>query len=346
MWEGFYGNLAVTTALSRIVEHERIPQTLLFAGPQGVGKATAARRLAAALLPQPALIEHDDLSRPEHQELLREREKMPSDVRNDHPLYFGTHPDFLTFAPDGPLRQISIPQVRLLKERAQFTPSRGSRRFILIDQIHRANEQAANSLLKVLEEPPPYLVFVLTTENYYDLLPTIRSRSVPFFFSPLSYEETVAFARRRGLDHPERRAAFAQGCPGRTISLDLEQYDRRRSVMLAFLRSAAGAASFSDWIQHSEKFLRSNQEKLEDYLELLYFLLEDLLRLRFGAGNLRDPELAADLEPLARTVSFEWIQSTVKAADAITADLRRNIQKGIALDAALTRLRSSVRSPA
>ncbi len=73
------------------------------------------------------------------------------------------------FRPDGPLRQITIEQMRLLKERAQFKPLQGKRRVFLIDQIDRANEQAANSLLKTLEEPPEHLILLLTAENPYDL---------------------------------------------------------------------------------------------------------------------------------------------------------------------------------
>ena len=130
---------------------------------------------------------------------------MPADKRNDDPLFFGTHPDFLTFAPDGPLRQIGIPQMRLLKERAQYKPLHGARRIFLIDQADRAGEQAANSLLKTLEEPPDHLILILTAENVYDLLPTIRSRSVVLNFSPLSNEEMKEFARARG--SRRRRAA-------------------------------------------------------------------------------------------------------------------------------------------
>ena len=92
----------------------------------------------------------------------------------------------MTFAPDGPLRQITIPQSRLLKERAAFMPMHGNRRIFLIDHIDRANEQAANSLLKTLEEPPSHLLLIMTAENAYDLLPTIRSRAVPFQFAPLA----------------------------------------------------------------------------------------------------------------------------------------------------------------
>ncbi len=68
--------------------------------------------------------------------------------------------------------------MRLLRERAQLKPLRGKHRVFLIDHLDRANEQSANSLLKILEEPPEHLVIVSTTENLYDLLPTIRSRSL------------------------------------------------------------------------------------------------------------------------------------------------------------------------
>src|SRR5207247_8399908 len=132
-----------------------------------------------------------------------------------------SHPDFVTFAPDGPLRQISIEQMRLLKERAPFKPLRGNRRVFLIDHIDRANEQAANSLLKTLEEPPAHLLLIMTAENAYDLLPTIRSRAVPFHFAPLAAAEMREFVEARGLDQPERRMALAGGSPGVAVSLDL-----------------------------------------------------------------------------------------------------------------------------
>src|SRR5579863_10000841 len=139
-------------------------------------------------------IEQDDLSLEANAETIAEREKWPSDKRNEDPLLFGSHPDFLTFPPDGPLRQITIEQMRVLKQRAQFKPLHGTRRIFLIDHIDRANEQAENSLLKILEEPPEHLILLLSAENPYDLLPTIRSRAVSFHLGPLSNAEMQAFA--------------------------------------------------------------------------------------------------------------------------------------------------------
>ncbi len=154
MFENFWGNAHAVSALERMISERRIPQTLIFAGESGLGKATLARRFAQRLLNHPEKIEHDDLNRSGNVALIHDREKLAADKRNDDPLIFASHPDFLTFPPDGPLRQISIPQMRLLKERAQFKPLHGQWRIFLIDHLDRANEQAANSLLKTLEEPP------------------------------------------------------------------------------------------------------------------------------------------------------------------------------------------------
>src|SRR3954452_8533059 len=263
MFDRFYGNAHIVEALHQMIEKGRLAQTLLFSGPEGVGKATLARRLAQRFLPRPELVEKDDLSLPDNLEIVASREKLSADKRNEDPLLFATHPDFVTFAPDGPLRQISIQQTRLLKERAQYLPHKGPRRVFLIDHVDRANEQAANSLLKILEEPPDHLVLVMTAENAYDLLPTIRSRAAPVYFAPLGREEMEAFVKARGLDQPERRVALAAGSPGVGRSLDREPCARRRSAMLTLLKVAAGAAPFSAWVSVSEGMGRSKSEKLD-----------------------------------------------------------------------------------
>src|SRR5689334_19159520 len=270
MFENFWGNAPTVETIGQMIAMDRLPQTLLFAGPEGVGKATLARRLGARLLGHPELIERDDLSLPHNLEIVADREKMAPDKRNDDPLLLATHPDFVTFPPDGPLRQISIHQTRLLKDRAQFLPHKGARRVFLIDHVDRANEQAANSLLKTLEEPPPHLILIMTAENAYDLLPTIRSRAAPFYFAPLGTAEMADFARSRGLAQAERRVALAAGSPGLAVSLDLEAYDRRRAAMLTLLKVAAGASPFSAWIPVSETMGRSKGEKLDFYLKTLY----------------------------------------------------------------------------
>ena len=338
MFDNFHGNPGVVAALEQTIRGSRIPQTILLSGPEGVGKATLARRFAAALLGSAGKIEQDDLSLEHNRTIVAEREKWAPEKRVEDPLLFSSHPDFITFAPDGPLRQISIRQMRLLKEWAQFKPLRGNRRVFLIDQIDRAGEQAANSLLKTLEEPPDHLILIMTAANPYDLLPTIRSRAVWFHFAPLSAEEVRQFLTARGLEEVERRIALAQGSPGLAVSLDLETYGRRREAMLALLETAAGAAPFSAWVQQAES-ASSRQEKLEPLLKILYSLLEDLLVLQHSRGEIRNADLRVRLEGLAARTRFDWIRRAVQKVDELADLVRRNIQKQLALDALVLELR-------
>jgi len=339
VFEDFIGNKDVRDALAQMAGQDRIPHTLLFHGPEGVGKATLARGLAAELLGGAEKIEQDDLSRPENQERIAEREKLPSEKRAEDPLMFATHPDFLTFPPDGPLRQLSIQQMRLLKDRAQFMPSKGGKRVFLIDHLDRANESAANSLLKTLEEPPEHLVLIATAGNVYDLLPTIRSRAIQFHFSPLSLEEMQEFADSRELDEPGRRVGLAAGCPGVAVGLDLVEYDLRRDAMLALLGAATKTTKFSAWGTHAEKLAADRSTKLEVYLVMLYGLLEDMVHIRNGQDRIRNADVRDKLTPLAEAVGFEWQREAVRKVDELVRMARRSIQKSIALDALVLELR-------
>jgi DNA polymerase-3 subunit delta' len=333
----FYGNRAVADTLEHMVRDRRTPQTLLFSGAYGVGKATMARRFAARLIGGESRIEKDDLSLPENGERIEEREKWTGEKRAEDPLLFASHPDFVTFPPDGPLRQISIQQMRTLKERAQYKPLKGDWRVFLIDHVDRANEQAANSLLKTLEEPPEHLILILTAENPYDVLPTIRSRSIQLVFAPLQEDEMREFAHDRNLNNADRRLALASGSPGAALSLDLAAYDRRRSAMLALLQAGARTASFGNWLRFSEALGQNRTEKLDAYLSVLYVLLEDILRVRVGLDP-RNLDLHEEVSKLAHAVSFDWLIAAVAMVDELVELVRRNIQKAIAMDALVVRI--------
>jgi DNA polymerase-3 subunit delta' len=341
LFDNFWGNAHAVRALRRMAETGRIPQTLLFAGPEGVGKATLARRFAAHLIGDGERIERDDLNHPHNIDIVQGREKWTAEKRNDDPLLFASHPDFVTFAPDGPLRQLSLPQMRALKERAPFKPLHGSRRIFLIDHVDRAGDNATNSLLKILEEPPDHLLLIMTAENPYDLLATIRSRSVILSLSPLQEEDMRQFAAAGKLDQAEKRIRLSGGSPGVALSLDLAVHDKRRAAMFALLKAGAGLAPFATWVPFSETLGRSKNEKLEFYLRLLYSLLRDVMILREGGNQIRNADLRRDLEAVALRVDGAWIGKAVKKTDELVELLRRNIQKTIALDDWILSLRSA-----
>ena len=332
MFEDFHGNRPVQAALDQMLASGRIAQTILLDGPEGVGKSTLARRVAARLLGGASKIENDDLSLEHNRERIAEREKLPAEKRGEDPLLFSTHPDFVTICPEGPLRQISIQQMRQLRERAQYKPLKGAWRVFLIDQIDRANPQAADSLLKTLEEPPEHLMLILTAENPYDLPATIRSRSIPFRLVPLSDDEMQAFAQSRKIDESDRRLSLAAGCPGMAVTLDLAVYEKRRATMMGLLEAASGAGGFGGWVKQSESFIASKSEKLDLYFKTLYGLLEDLLFALHGRPVLRNPDLRRELSGLAQRIDFDWIRRAVKKTDELVELQRRNVQKGLSLD--------------
>ncbi|HMF77641.1 MAG TPA: AAA family ATPase [Bryobacteraceae bacterium] len=338
----FWGNLAVAQTLSQMIAAERISQTILLSGPEGVGKATLARRFAAALLGSPAKIEADDLSLPANLDIVEQREKWPAEKRAEDPLIFSTHPDFITFAPDGPLRQLTIQQIRSLRERAPFKPLQGNRRVFLIDHLDRANEQSANSLLKVLEEPPEHLILMATAENLYDLLPTIRSRSLVLQMVRLSDAEMREFAAVRHLPEAETRIALAGGSPGIASTLDLELFRERRALLLAAFECGAGLTPFSSWVQESESFANRKSEKLDLYLKLAYGLLGDVLAVSQGQSAAVHRDIQQRIAAIAQRVSFGWIERAVKSVDELAVMVRRNIQKVGAFDAMIINLRNGL----
>ncbi len=342
MFDGFHGNQAAQETLDRMLRSGRIPQTLLISGPEGVGKATLARRFAQRLLDHPERIEADDQSLESNRAIIAEREKWPSEKRSEEPLYFSTHPDFTTFCPEGPLRQISIQQMRLLRERGQRLPLKGKWRVFLIDQIDRTSQQSSDSLLKTLEEPPPHLILFATAGNPYDLPPTIRSRAVQISLSPLPDSAVRAFLTSRQASDIGKRVAYAAGSPGLALSLDIEVHEKRRAAMLAMLESASGSAQFAHWVKASEGLLASKSEKLELYFRPLYGLIEDLLVLHSGSDSIRNRDLMDRLSPVAGRVSFDWLRRAVELTDELVTLQRRNVQKGPSLDNAVIALRAEL----
>jgi DNA polymerase III subunit delta' len=336
----FYGNTAAAQTLHQMIGSGRIPQTILLSGPEGIGKATLARRFAAALLGDSGKIEQDDLSLKQNTDIMADRDKWPADKRADDPLLFSTHPDFITFSADGPLRQITIHQMREFRERAQFKPLEGQHRVFLIDRLDRANEQAANSLLKVLEEPPEHMVIFATAENLYDLLPTIRSRSVVLQLNRLSESEMLAFAQARNLAEAATRVALAEGSPGVAATLDLDVFRERRALLLAAFEYGAGLAPFANWVQESESFGSRKTEKLDLYLKPAYGLLEEILAVMEGKGATRHRDIQQRVSAIALRVNFGWLEQAAKGVDELAIMVKRNIQKVGALDAMIIKLRN------
>ena len=279
-----------------------------------------ARRLAAHLLGHADQIERDDLSLPENLATVAERERWPADKRNQDPLLFASYPDFVSFPPDGPLRQISIDQTRLLRDWAKLAPNQGQPPRIP-DRPCRPRRRACRQ--RAAQDPGR--TFAVPDPNH-DRGERLRSAahhslargavSVRRRFRPK--KRSLSCARAVWI-MPERRAALSGGSPGLAVSLDLEAYDKRRAAMFTLLKVAAGVTPFGAWVPYSEAIGRTKSEKLELHLKVLYDLLAG--RARFARIGRRSPQPGSAARSLRadgpqRSLS-QWIRSAVKQSGRI-----------------------------
>ena len=133
------------------------------------------------------------------------RENLRETDKKETRLFVQTHPDVLIIPPDPPQMMIKVDQVRRVIETIYYRPAEGRERvYIFTDSAFM--KEAANSLLKVLEEPPEFATIFLLTENPGELLPTIRSRSMVFQLGALPAEEIERYLAE---NRPEWKAARA-----------------------------------------------------------------------------------------------------------------------------------------
>src|SRR5260221_13191557 len=150
-------------------------------------------------------------------------------------LFIQTHPDVLVIPPDPPQMMIKVDQVRRVIESIYFRPSEGKERIYIFTDAAFMKE-AANSLLKVLEEPPEFATIFLLAENAGELLPTIRSRSMLLQLRSLSVVEIEQYLAKHRPDWKPQQCALvarlSEGAVGRAQSFDLATYSAAREHAL------------------------------------------------------------------------------------------------------------------
>jgi DNA polymerase-3 subunit delta' len=273
----------------------RLPQSSLFVGPEGVGKKTTALLIAAQVNCK-GLVGND----------------LCGNCGSCLKARSGNHPDILLFQTDQ--LTISIEEMRRLSREAQYRPFEGKLRFLVIDQAEKMSEEAANSILKTLEEPPETTRIVLVTAFPQRLLPTIRSRCQAFTFQRLKRDEIVSYLRENTqLSDVELRASFAEGSLGTAINLDIGETLTKRNLMLDFLDSWLKSPRFESVFRQCESSPLSGHLKKRDqvrhYLGLLQTLCYDVYFLLIGAEErLVNKDRMDALLGISRTVSLEQIR--------------------------------------
>src|SRR5216684_927946 len=294
----FHGNSETVRQIREMLARERFPQGVILAGPAGSGKYTLATMVARAMncLEQPVtnglpdycgkcsnclrIAQLEDLDT-RVAEAVEAREGLKETEKKETRLFVQTHPDVLVIPPDPPQMMIKVDQVRRVIESIYFRPSDGRERvFIFTDAAFM--KEAANSLLKVLEEPPEFATIFLLAENAGELLPTIRSRSVNFALGAVTSTEIQSLLAKRRPDWNSREQALvarlSEGAIGRALSFDLKTYTAARSQALVLLNSALRGGDHTELFKMTESFRAGaeGREKIDNLLRTLYSLLEDL----------------------------------------------------------------------
>jgi DNA polymerase-3 subunit delta' len=338
-----------------MLARERFPQGVILAGPAGSGKYTLATMVARAMncLEQPVtdglpdycgkcsnclrIAQLEDLDS-RVAEAMEAREGLKETEKKETRLFIQTHPDVLVIPPDPPQMMIKVDQVRRVIENIYFRPSEGRERvFIFTDAAFM--KEAANSLLKVLEEPPDFATIFLLAENAGELLPTIRSRSMLLQLRRLSVTEIEQYLAKHRPDwKPQQRALVAklsEGAVGRARTFDLEAYSAAREHALTILRTALHASEHTDLFKITETYRAGTEgrQKTDLLLRCLYSLLQDLLFIDSGAPDqVRNTDILPQLQKLAPAATFEWLSSASDRLAEVERGLRRNLLRSLSLD--------------
>ena len=262
LFDTIIGHGRLKQKLARLIDEDRLPHAMIFAGPAGVGKTLMAIAVASALAGRPVF-----------------RDLAPSD---DEALV-ADGDDAFYLAPMGAM--LKVDQFRQLQGKLALQGERGRRRICIIDHVETMNVEFANRMLKTLEEPPSGVCFILVTDQPDLLLPTILSRCVTFTFDPVGDDEM-----KEGLQRLHRAggnlddAILWGGGIVRTVLRYLDGHGTEKAhFAVDFLTiMAKHACPYSKWLVVSANLIDSDTTEILGWISLL---LRDMAVLRSGAGR-------------------------------------------------------------
>jgi DNA polymerase-3 subunit delta' len=352
----FHGNAEVVRTLREMLAREHFPHAVILSGPQGAGKFTLAQMVAKAMncLERPVTdglpdfcgrcanclrIGDADALEDRFAEAVEARENLREADKRETRLFVQSHPDVLIIPPDPPQMLVKVDQVRHVIHEIYYKPVQGRERVYIFSDADFMKE-AANSLLKILEEPPEFATIFLLSDNPSALLPTIRSRCMHLRLAPIAADEVEQYlAKARPEWKPRERGLVARVCGGglgRARGFDLAAYMTARQDAMTLLNSATGARDYAELFRVTDTY-RAGAEgkaKTEQLIRTLYSLLEDMLFLKSNTAELvRNQDIQPELARMAASVDLDWIVTAVARLAEVESGMRRNLLRSLSLDA-------------
>lgn len=271
-------------------------------------------------------------------EAVEAREGLRETDKRETRIFVQTYSDVMVIPPDPPQMMVKVDQVRHLTATLYYKPAEGRQKIYIFPDPAFVKE-AANALLKVLEEPPEFATIFLLAENPAMLLPTIRSRCVTMTLAPLplaEIEQHLAHSVGWSATQRELVARLSCGALGRARGFDLNGFLAARHDALLILETAIAGADHSDLFRATETYRAGaeGKQKTEELIAALYSLLRDMLSLMSNAPNLvRNIDIVSALTALSRQVNFAWIATAADRAGEVQSGMRRNLLRSLSLDA-------------
>jgi len=297
--------------LRKHIAHRTVRHAYLLTGPSGVGRRTLALRFAQALnCPQP----------PVPGEACRA-------CRTCRQIEAMQFPDLAVLQAEKEGGVLKVEKVREVQHSLSLKPYQGSYRVALFLRFQEANLNAANALLKTLEEAPAYVVLLLTAETPEQLLPTIVSRCEILRLRPLPVEAVEAYLKQRGADESQARllAGLSGGRPGYALRLKEDpaalDFRAHRLDDLSKLLGGTRRARFA----YAES-LAKDKEVFRSVLLLWLAFWRDVLLCASGSGTpLSNVDRLGEIEALAGRLSLGEVRRLVTALEKAVVRLERNI---------------------
>jgi len=309
------GNSRVKKILKLALERDRVPNSLLFCGPEGIGMRQMALALAKAL------------------NCLEMTGDSCGQCASCRAIDEGRFPDVMEMETQAGKQALAIDQTRLLKQAAYLRPMVGKKRvFILID-AEEMSADAGNSLLKVLEEPPLFSHIILITARPFLLIPTIISRCQTLVFSAVSKEEIEEILVEH--DYPEDQARIlsllVDGNLERALDLEWEEVQTLRGESWQLLDALLSGRHASLFLERFGQITKSSQGEFEKTLELFSSFARDILLIGLGADVrlLLNPDYEAELREAARTLSPSQVQVLIAEISFVLSSLPRHLNRNL-----------------